>query len=274
MTTVRTFGYGGGVQSTGALVLAAQGALDYRMFLFCHTGEDSEDPATLEYLERYAKPFADANGIELLTIRYTRKRDGAQPTILEAIAAGRDIIPMYFEMTRAKDPKRNGEPQRLSRTCTADWKASVAAKWQKEHGATADDPGVHGLGISLDEFERMRSSSGFAWQTLDYPLVRMRLTRQDLINVIVRAGLPEPPKSACYFCPHHSVATWRAMRDKRPELFEKAKALEADVNVRRAAKGLSSAYLNRKLVPIDQAVAGEQASLDFDDACESGFCMT
>lgn len=272
--SVRTFGYGGGVQSTGALVMAAQGLIDYRTFLFCHTGEDSEDPATLEYLERYALPYAVAHEIDLLVIRHTRKRDGAQPTIREAIESGRDIIPMFFEMTRAKDPKRNGEPQRLSRTCTSDWKAAVSARWQKEHGATADQPGVHGLGISLDEYERMKNHSGFAWQVLDYPLVAMRLTRQDLMNIIERVGLPIPPKSKCRWCPFQSTQSWREMRDGRPELFRESVVLEATINARRAAKDLAPIYLTRKLIPLEQAVAGDQASFDFDDMCESGFCMT
>lgn len=271
--TLRTFGFGGGVQSMGALVLAAQGKLDYHTFLFCHTGEDSEDPATLEYKARYAEPYAAMHGIELITIRYTRKRDGAQPTLLEAIESGRDIIPMFIEMTRSKDPRRNGEPQRLSRTCTSDWKVAVATKWQKEHGATAQHPCVHGLGISLDEFHRMNTSK-IAWQVLDYPLVSMRLTRQDCINIIESVGLPVPPKSACYFCPFHSINVWREMRDSRPDLFEKAVDLERRINERRAEKGIEPIYLNRRLVPLSQAVAGHQESFDFDDACESGFCMT
>lgn len=266
--TLHTFGFGGGVQSMGALVLAARGELPYRTFLFCHTGEDSEDPATLDYKARYADPYAAANGIELITIRYTRKRDGAQPTIKQAIESGRDIIPLYIAATRAKDPRRNGEPLKLSRTCTADWKARVTAAWHEAHGATAAYPARHALGISLDELERMRNDSGFAWQQIEYPLVDMRLTRQDLINITLSAGLPEPPKSACWFCPFHSVNMWRAMRDKRPALFAQAVELEQGINARRS----TPAYLNRRLLPLAQAVEGEQQDL-FEETCESGYCM-
>lgn len=270
MTQLRTFGYGGGVQSTGALVLAAQGRLDYRTFLFCHTGEDSEDPATLRYLVNYAQPYAAANGIALHVIRRTIQRNHAQPTILEAIEDGRDIIPLYVLNDAGKYP----HPQPLSRTCTSDWKAKVSAKWQKDHGATPDNPGVHGLGISLDEYERMRSSSGFAWQVLDYPLVTMRLTRQSLRNIIQRAGLPIPPKSACFFCPFHKVRDWREMKRYRPALFQKVVDIEAAANVRRAVKGQRLAYMHRSMRPLDEVVKHDQAEMDFDDGCESGFCMT
>jgi hypothetical protein len=45
MTALRTFSYGGGWQSTAALVLAAQGRLDYRVFVFANVRDDSEYPA-------------------------------------------------------------------------------------------------------------------------------------------------------------------------------------------------------------------------------------
>jgi hypothetical protein len=41
---LRFFSYGGGVQSTAALVLAAQGKIDYPVFLFANVGDDSEHP--------------------------------------------------------------------------------------------------------------------------------------------------------------------------------------------------------------------------------------
>ena len=53
---MRIFSYGGGVQSTAALVLAAQGIIDYPTFLFCNVGNDSEDPKTLDYVHKYALP--------------------------------------------------------------------------------------------------------------------------------------------------------------------------------------------------------------------------
>ena len=47
---LRVFSYGGGVQSTAALVLAAQGKIDFPTFLFANVGDDSEHPATLRYV--------------------------------------------------------------------------------------------------------------------------------------------------------------------------------------------------------------------------------
>src|SRR5438477_12099715 len=60
---MRVFSYGGGVQSTAALVLAAQRKIDYPTFLFCNVGDDSEHPASLDYVHEYAIPYAQKHGI-------------------------------------------------------------------------------------------------------------------------------------------------------------------------------------------------------------------
>lgn len=49
MPALRVISYGGGVQSTALLVLAASGRIDFRTFLFANVGDDSEHNATLVY---------------------------------------------------------------------------------------------------------------------------------------------------------------------------------------------------------------------------------
>jgi 3'-phosphoadenosine 5'-phosphosulfate sulfotransferase (PAPS reductase)/FAD synthetase len=75
--TVRAISYGGGVQSTALLVLAAQGEIDYPVALFANTGDDSEHPATIRYLREVATPYADAHGIELVELQ--RASDEREP---------------------------------------------------------------------------------------------------------------------------------------------------------------------------------------------------
>src|SRR6185312_8131577 len=77
-----------------------------------------------------------------------------------------------------------------NRKCTGDFKIKPVAKWLKQHGATKNAPGKVLLGISLDEFQRMRNDSGIAHVALVYPLIDQRLTRQDCIRIIKEAGLP------------------------------------------------------------------------------------
>ena len=265
--TLRTFSYGGGVQSTAALVLAVQERIDFRIFLFCNVGDDSEHPATLEYVEKYAKPYAAANGIELHELRHIR-RDGEEETLYKKLTreGSRSTgIPIYLE--------GSGAPGR--RSCTSEFKIRRMAVWQRRHGATKADPCVTGLGISLDEFQRARTDSGIDTQILEYPLIDMRLTRQDCVNIISRAGLPVPPKSSCWFCPFHRIPAWQKLKRETPELFDKAVELEKTLSDRsELLLDRGKVFLTRKMRPLDQVV-GDQADMfdDIDDACESGFCM-
>lgn len=268
--TLRVFSYGGGVQSTAALVLAGQGKIDFPVFLFANVGDDSEHPATLEYVNAVAKPYAAAQGIELVELRYERKtgaRKGEIRTIFQTLIdpnQSNAIIPMRFG--------RTGVP--AQRACTSDYKVRRIAAWLKEHGATDNDPAIVGLGISLDEFQRARNDSGFTTHRNIYPLIDMRITRQDCINIIARADLSIPPKSSCWFCPFRSNATWQQLKNETPELFDRAVALEKIVSKKSEDRGRDKLFLHRRCIPLDQAV-GEQADMFADDdACESGFCMT
>lgn len=265
--TLRVFSYGGGVQSTAALVLAAQGKVDFPVFLFANVGDDSEHPATLRYVREVAMPYAERNGVVLHELRYTR-RDGRQPTLYEEVMGENRSVDIPMRVS-------NGAPG--NRSCTERFKIRVVDRWLKEHGATADAPGVVGLGISLDEFQRMRSDDPrYPFKRNEYPLIDMRLNRQDCRNIIERAGLPVPPKSSCYFCPFHRLTEWRRLKEEEPELFAKAAELERRVNEKRTGFGKDPLWLTNKLIPLEQAVAGTQHTLfddDVDDICESGFCM-
>lgn len=72
--------YGGGVRSAALLVMTARGEIDFRTFLFANTGDDSQDPAALDYLARPARPLPDRHAIELVEPHRTR-RDGGTETL-------------------------------------------------------------------------------------------------------------------------------------------------------------------------------------------------
>ncbi len=272
MSALRTFSYGGGVQSNAALVLAAQGRIDFRVFLFANVGDDSEYPGTLRYVNQVAMPYAASHGIQLLELHKIRRATGQPETLHQFIERTEHALPIPVRMPDTGAPGR--------RTCTAKFKIEVIARWQRQHGATPEHPAVTGLGISVDEVHRARTDSGIPFQRLAYPLLDLRLRRSDCIAVIRRAGLPVPPKSACFFCPFHRPADWQRMRRQEPELFARAAQVEALLLERRARLGRDPVYLTRFGRPLAEAIpeaAGEQPALfdgpDFDN-CESGYCMT
>ena len=262
---LRAFAFGGGVQSTACLVLAAQGRIDFPTFLFANVGADSENPATLDYAENIAKPYAARHGLDLVELAKV-KRGGDIETIMSRIHSTARSVPIPARMS-------NGAPG--NRTCTVDFKIAVLDKWLKRHGATPDTPAVLGLGISLDELHRAHTDRpGEEFKRKSYPLLDLRMTRQDCMNVIKQAGLPIPPKSSCYFCPFHTMGEWQRLRREYPDLFQKSVELEEYLNTKRATLGKDRVWLTRHARPLAEVV-GDQGVLEgvFDDNCDSGYCL-
>jgi hypothetical protein len=280
--SVRAFSYGGGVQSTAALVLAAQGKLpatedSYRWdaFLFANVGPNAEHPATLAYVEEYAKPYARDHGIDLRELR-RRRRDGTPYDLYDqVIGSNRSIdIPIFV------GPGAPG-----NRKCTSDYKVSVVARELRAMGAEDSDGrrAVVGIGISMDEMQRAKywgiPDPRTPYQVKEYPLLRLRLGRRDAYQIISEAGLPKPPRSACWFCPFHTRTEWSHLKRDHPELFARAEQLEATILEKRAELGRDAAFLTPYMRPIGEVVV-DQMELDLDEwvgdgaPCDSGHCFT
>jgi hypothetical protein len=259
--TLSVFSFGGGVQSTAALVLAARGELDCRTFLFSDVGDDSENPATVAYVRDFAEPFAAEHGLEF--VRLT----GSRSLYAKLTAPGSRSVGIPVRMA-------GGAPVR--RQCTVDFKIRRVGRELKRRGATAEEPATVMLGISMDEWHRARTpdASGIAWTRLAYPLIDRRLYRDHCLRIVQEAGLPEPPKSACWFCPLHSLPMWREQARRQPDLFARSVELEASLNRRRAELGKDAVFFTSRLRPLPMAVQ-DDGQLDLDGlGCDSGYCFT
>ena len=271
---LRVVSYGGGVQSTALLVLAAQGRIDFRTFLMANVGNDSEHPATLAYVRDVAMPYAEAHGIDVHLLDRV-KRDGTVETLWgRLMREGSRSLPIPVRMS-------NGAPGQ--RSCTADFKIKVTGKWVKQHGATAASPATVAIGISVDEIHRANNRRSEPHENVVYPLVGigeetgLRMNRTDCIRLIAAEGLPVPPKSSCFFCPFHRPSTWQDMARDEPDLFEKSALLEDALNARRDMLGKDRVYLTRFGMPLRDAIGTDQPLLfsDADDNgdCDSGWCF-
>ncbi|MGW0012560.1 phosphoadenosine phosphosulfate reductase [Streptomyces tendae] len=267
--TIRSISFGGGVQSTALLVLAAQRRIDFPLFLMANVGDDSENPATIRYVDEYARPFAAEHGIDLVVLDRV-KRDGTVETLMGRLTReGTRSLPIPVRMS-------NGAPG--TRSCTADFKIKVIAKELKRRGATVENPATIGIGISVDEIHRANNRRTEPHEQIVYPLLDLGLRRIDCARVIREAGLPVPPKSSCWFCPFHRPETWHDQRRDEPELFEKSCQLEELLNKRRDELGKDHVYLTRFGRPLREAIPdGVDVLPMFDEAdglCDSGWCMT
>ena len=262
------FSCGGGVQSTACLVLATQGAIPYRTFIFANVGDKAEDPLALDYINSVLKPYATLHGIEWVDVQRNR-RDGSKADLWDELQKPNRSVPIPVMM-------QNGAPGR--RSCTVDFKILPIARWIKRNA-----PGcILGKGISTDEPHRATPSRENDGYTSSYPLIELGLSRSDCLRIAKDAGLPQPPKSACWFCPYKTTDRWTEMKRENPLRFAQAVELEAHLNRKREIMGRDRVYLSgigaRRGLPLDQVIPDQlglfPAWIDEQDACESGYCMT
>ena len=262
---LRIVSFGGGVQSTALLVLASRGQIDFQTFVFANVGDDSENPATLVYVRDVAMPFARQHGIAIYELHRWRK-DGTIETLLMRLYRSKRSMTIPVRMS--------GSFGFMRRNCTHDFKILRIEKWCKKHGATAAHPAITAIGISLDEAHRANSNHESLFQTKVYPLLDLRLTRDDCAAIIGDAGLPVPPKSSCWFCPYHTNGAWQAMREQQPEQFRRAVELEAMLSQRLMLLQGQEAYFHNRKKPLMEATTPGSSAEDAQvDVCESGYCM-
>ena len=257
------FSFGGGRQSTAVLVLAARREIEpFDAWLFADVGHDSENPETLRYLAEHSGPYAAAHGLDLRAVRWDRR--GGYLTLLQYLEQMPRQIPI---------PVSFGTGGPSNRKCTNAWKIDVVAREHRRLGATPEQPGACGIGISVDEISRARTDSKHPWQTPAYPLLDLGLTKDDCAEIVASAGLPPAPRSSCWFCPFNSVVTWIDRRRAEPELYDRAVELERMLSDRAVGLGKDPCTLHPHGTLPDVT-----AQLSFDDLiadpCSGSSCFT
>lgn len=241
---LRVFSFGGGVQSVACLVLAAQGKIDYKTFVFCDVGEDTENPETHKYIEQYVLPFAKKHEIEFHKVMKQYK--GKKITLWQKLMIESRSIDIPVRMS-------NGAPGR--RNCTVEFKIKPIASFIKSLGATKINRGIVGIGISTDEAHRAKPNR-IPHLVSEFPLIDMGLSRLDCKKIISDAGLPVPPKSACFFCPFQRKQSWENLYSQQRDLFDRSVALEQTLNARRKKLGKDSVWLTGYNIPLSEVVTG------------------
>jgi len=119
------------------------------------------------------------------------------------------------------------------------------------------------IGISMDEMQRMKTSPD-KWIKNTWPLVDMRMDRRACKTWMRENGYPEPPRSACYYCPFQTDAEWKMLRDDEPDLFQKA--IDFDNKVREMGKKVKKLkmelFLHRRGIALQD--------IDFDNDIDKG----
>ena len=259
---------GAGVQSSALLVMAC---IDERVpkpdvAIFADTGD--EPPWVYEYVERLAR-WAEPHGVEVVTAQkgvlsewvVDRQKDGKRFV----------TVPIY---TASPDGQKEGM---LRRQCTREFKVEPITQKVREllgysKGQRVKERVRAMLGITIDEATRMKPS-WHRWITNTWPLVDLGMHRNDCYAVIADAGLPEPQKSACVYCPYHTDAYWSWMKEEHPEQFQRAVDFDEAIRNMTMRGRDQPGFLHRSCVPlaeVDFDPSGDQIDM-FSGECE-GMC--
>ena len=110
--------------------------------------------------------------------------------------------------------------------CSLKFKGEVLNKWAE---AEYEGDIRWSIGIEANEghrVKRIKVQKG-SRHTHKHPLVDLGLTRDDCKRIIEKLWHSEVQKSSCFFCPFLSLPEIKTLHDDYPELWEKAKQIEA-----------------------------------------------
>lgn len=166
------------------------------------------------------------------------------------------------------------------RSCTRDFKIKpIVREARRLSGAKRGETAtrvIQWIGISTDEIYRIKDSRD-AWIEHRWPLIEKRMSRTSCLDWMESHGYPEPPRSACVFCPFHSNREWRRLKDDEPKEFERAVQFERDLqSVKSRSENFEATpFLHRDAIPldlVDLSTAEERGQMTlWDNECE-GMC--
>jgi hypothetical protein len=252
---------GAGVQSSVLALMAAQEEITPMPDFAVFADTQAEPPEVYDWLHWLESklPFpihkvSKGNLTEESLRIKLRKSDGGERV--------NNLIPFFGLMPNGK------KVAAIGRKCTNDYKIlPILKKIKQEVGVKRGEKTpkvVQWIGISWDEVQRMKESR-FPWIKHRFPLIETQTKRHECIAWMKKHGYPEPPRSACYYCPFHSNDEWRKLRDSSPELFQKA--IDFDKDLRSVHKNHNKrmkmeVFLHDSCEPLDE--------IDFDSDEDKG----
>lgn len=248
MTPLHIISLGAGVQSSTMALMAAHGEITPMPDAAIFADTQAEPKAVYEWLDWLEKqlPFP--------VYRVTRGSLTKAITTLRARKDGQGY--WVFSGIPTFNINPDGSDGHVQRQCTYSFKIEVLDKKVRQLAGIKRGQKTVGvsqwIGISVDEASRMKPSR-YPWAEHRWPLIEMRMSRNDCLRWMERKGFPKPPRSACVYCPYHSDAEWRRLRDEEPESFAEAVRVDYLYRELKSKAGLRGVpYVHASRVPLDQ----------------------
>ena len=239
--------YGGGVNSVALAVAVRRGLLPRPdRIVFADTGREST--LAVNYLHEHVAPMLAEIGLAVEIAPHTLA-----------------TVDVYSKKGELLIPAFTTGAGRMQTFCSSEWKTRVIHRYLRSHGVQEC---VTWIGFATEEARRIKPSQ-VAWQTLHWPLaLDLGWNRATCHGVIADYGLPPAPKSACWMCPNHSAAEWRAVKAS-PD-WEKAVAFDHAIRERDKRGGV---YVHASRKPLDEVNLDEDTQRGLWDDC-GNVCWT
>lgn len=238
--------YGAGVDGTAALIECVRRNIQPpHAIVFADTG--GEKPETYAYLDIFDRWLVD-HGYPAVTRLFPVNRAQERLTLEgECLRVGKMPSLAYGY-----------------KTCSQRFKVDPQIKWANRDPVCraevkAGRKFVKAIGYNFDEGDRAKlyaDKKSVNW----YPLIAWQISRAMAVAIILDAGLPLPPKSACFFCPASTTTQILALAQRNPDLMHRALTIEDRAAASmKTVKGLGRrfnwrAFLDGKGVTIDSAI--------------------
>ena len=242
-----------------------------------------------EYFNEVIKPLCNGTHVQASFVRAVNKSGLRHPAIIDhlkacAASGQRPSVPMFGS--------RGG---RLTQTCTDKWKIRAMRQEARRMGAkfNRNAQGIHFAeadrrvkGLWMGCYMRADGVSDAAcgkwnvyrttvienkiekpikWQAHYYPLVDLKMRREDVYRAVEKEGVPYLLSSECDGCPHKDLARWERTS---PEVLQELAAVEAKFN--------GSYFLTPNRVPLLEAIeqmrAKGQPTVEPDFGCGNAVC--
>lgn len=224
--------YGGGTNSTAMLIECVKREIKIDLILFADTG--GEKPHTYEYKKLFNKWLKENGMPEIVTVQQVNQYGTA--ITLEQLCLNKHMLPSLAYGFKTCSQKHKIAPQDKYvnnwRPAKDIWKAGQ--KITKFIGYDADEP------------QRAKDYDDKKYNFY-YPLLEWDYGRDECVKSIDDAGLPQPLKSACFYCPSSKATEIHELQDVYPHLMDRAIAMERGADLR-TVKGLGRRFAWSELI--------------------------
>lgn len=219
--------YGGGTNSTALLVGMYERCIKPDAILFADTG--GEKPHTYAHVKAMQHWLLKVGFPPITTVKKVDKHGNVLK--LEDDCLNKKALPSVAYGYKTCSQKYKAQPQEK---WVNNWEPAKAV-WKDGRRITKV------IGFDADEPQRADKDYSDKKYNYWYPLIDWDWGRDECIAAISRAGLSQPGKSSCFFCPNAKTTEIRELNAIYPELMQRAIAMEQNADLT-TIKGLGRGH--------------------------------